>query len=175
MRKKHFLLGLAFLLSAPVVFAQNTTAPGTTTVNTEGVVMLSPYDPGSPSFVTDITGNFVFTRFDSRGNPSAVLWKYDPAGAHWENASSTTGTQGKLTRIAGATNISVVSPGSSINAVYWKDASGTFWCLSSMNADLSDPSALVWEVKNNEALQTKDQQGNAVWENKLSVRLYYTK
>ena len=175
MRKKHILLALFLTFPGAAMFAQNAT-PQVSVVYTDGIAVLQPYDPAAPSFITDMNGNFVFTRTDAKGNSTGTLWKYDPASVQWVNANGSSPTPGKLLRVAGTTNTSVVDLGSSVEAVYWKDASsGTFWCLSAPDAQVVAPSSLnkLWEGKNNEALETKDRQGNPVWSNKLSVGLYY--
>ena len=168
MQKKLLLLALAFVLLMPFTFGQNA-AP---VVHTEGIVVLKAYDPAVPSIVTDIRGQFVFTRYDAKGQLASALWKYDPASGRWVSADQEHAKNGGLSLITGKTD-PVVPPGSMVRAVYWKDASGTLWCLSGTGVDLIRPDALeeLW-AGNDHIIQTTDEQGKAIWTSKFSIGLH---
>ncbi len=170
MWKKHILLACALVLSASFIFAQNA-GPVT---HTEGIVQLKTYDPDVPSIVTDARGRFVFSRHDSQGNQSLSLWKSDPASGNWMEVDQENTGKEILSSITGQTDPTAIPLSSAVQAVYWKDDAGTIWCLSAIGIEKVAPGSLEEMWAGNERLvRAVDEQGNTVWQNKISVSLHY--
>lgn len=170
LKKYVFALGI-LLCGTAVVRAQNQERRS----DGEGVVVLKVHDPASSrSIVTDARGQFVFTRYDLKGQAARDLWKVEKGKNVWKEAGSSSGPESDLLLVAGQTDLNAVQPGSAVQAVYWEDASGTTWCLANSGVTLMDPLALgillsgtppVLDRKNNEELTG--------WVGKFPIRIQY--
>jgi hypothetical protein len=161
MKKLFTILLLIFSYSTYSQFginAQWTWIKGDNTFNqpgnygTKGVTVFSnkPSARTGSATWTDASGNtYIYS-----GNNYADMWKYEPATNNWtwvqgDNTPNTSAVYGSL-NVANANN----SPGTRLEAAFWKDNNGMFWLYGGINRpdDLwkFDPSTNIWTwVKGN--------------------------
>lgn len=171
MWKKYVFVLSILLCTAAAVTAQDKEK----SIDGEGLVLLKAHDHATGSIVTDSRGQFVFTRYDLKGQPARTLWKMDELEKIWREAGSSTGAEsGNLFLVAGKTDPDAVPPGSKVQAVYWEDASGTAWCLADAGATLFTPTLLQAFLSGSAPVMDVNRNSeDKGWFGKFPIRIQY--
>ncbi len=114
--------------------------------STSGIVVFNQASVESTgTTITDSRGQFVFNAVDLQGNTSKSLRQYNGVTKAWKVAAK---GQEDLLLILGRADPDKITPGKMLEAIYWKDQSGAYWCVASIDAnDFTDPVQLeeIWQ------------------------------